>query len=103
VVVIKKTIKEIIEYRVNEGCYIIYDNKGDFYVVYGTSYKLITGGSLYDIIMSFVKEKTGWKYTEKHIRLNKRSDSQSWIYLNSENEDEVIDVDDLYIDGIKQK
>lgn len=96
---IKKKIKEIVEYRVNEKCYLIYDNEGDFFVIYGTSYKVVKGGSLYDVIMSFVKENTGWKYTEKHIRHNKETDYKTWVYLDKDIVNEIIDIDTLYIDG----
>jgi hypothetical protein len=97
------SLNDIIKSRVKHKCYLIYDAEGDLFLVYGTSYRVIKSGSLYDIILSFIFKSTSWKYTERHIKMNKNLDYRSWTYLNSQSKDIVIDVDTLYIDGIKQE
>ncbi|WP_349730440.1 hypothetical protein [Peribacillus frigoritolerans] len=100
--VIKKYIKDIVEYRSREKCYLIYDDAGDFIVISRSRWRIVEGGSMYDILMSFLKEKTGWKFTERRIIRDRDNNHETWKDLNDDIKEKVIDIDVLFIDGIKE-
>ncbi|GAB6254515.1 hypothetical protein [Peribacillus sp. N1] len=99
---IKKIISDIVKNRYREKCYLIYDNEGDFFVIYGTRCRTVEGGNLYDILMSFLKEKTGWKYTVSKIIHDRDTNHETWKDLNNDINEKVIDIAVLFIDGIKE-
>ena len=99
---IKKAIKDIVEYRSKEKCYLIYDDKGDFFIIYGSKWRVVKGESLHEILFSFLKDKTSWSFTEKRIIRDRDSNLEGWQYLNKDVEDKIIDIDVLFIDGKKQ-
>lgn len=100
---IKKSIKEIVENRYKEKCYLIYDNEGDFFVIYGSMWRTIENGWLYDALISFVKGgEVKWPFYEKRIILDRDQSPREWKYLNKEVEDKVIHIDELFIDGEKK-
>lgn len=99
---IKKNISDIVKNRYRQKCYLIYDNEGDFFLIYGTRWRTVVGGDLYDILMSFLKKKTGWDYTERSIIRNRDNKHETWNDLNNDINEKVIDIEVLYIDGIKE-
>ncbi|KLV29835.1 hypothetical protein [Priestia megaterium] len=98
---IKKTIKDIVEYRSKEKCYLIYDVEGDFFIIYGSKWRIVEGESLYEILFSFLKDKRRWSFTEKRIIRDRDDNLEEWQYLNRDVEDKIIDIDVLFIDGEK--
>jgi len=102
VVDIKKAIKDIVEYRSKEKCYLIYDDEGDFFIIYGSKWRVVKGESLHEILFSFLKDKTSWSFTEKRIIRDRDSNLEGWQYLNRDVKDKIIDIDVLFIDGEKK-
>ncbi|MDF2013300.1 hypothetical protein [Priestia megaterium] len=100
---IKKPIKDIVEYRSKEKCYLIYDVKGDFFIIYGSRWRIVEGDSLYEILFSFLEGKRGWSFTEKRIIRDRDDNLEEWQYLNKNVEDKIIDIDVLFIDGEKEE
>ena len=100
---IKKSIKEIVENRYKEKCYLIYDDEGDFFIIYGSKWRIVKGGWLYDVLISFLKNKTGWPFTEKNIIRDRDQNLKEWQYLNKDEEDKFIDIEVLFIDGEKEE
>lgn len=94
----KKKIEEILFSRVNQKCYIIYEQTEDFYVIYGSYIKHVIGGDFYDKLNYFHLNNDKWSFTERHIR-HERHNNEKWEYLDKENKQKVIDIDTLYIDG----
>ncbi|MGQ3380764.1 hypothetical protein ACT6P6_22145 [Priestia endophytica] len=99
---IKKAIKDITEDRRKEKCYLIYDDEGDFFVIYGSRWRVVKGGYLYDVLISFLKKKTGWLYPKKNIIRDQNSNPEEWKYLNTDINDKIINIDILFIDGEKK-
>src|SRR5699024_744219 len=101
---VKKSVEEIIRDRTKQKCYLIYEQSGDFSLVYGSFYRRVVHGNFYDLLISYHKGSTGWDFTDRHIRYDRNDapESQgSWNHIN-EVKKEVIDIDTLYIDGVKQ-
>ncbi|MGG3480597.1 hypothetical protein ABES21_24280 [Peribacillus frigoritolerans] len=98
---IKKKISDIVKNRYRQKCYLIYDDEGDFFVIYGTRWRTVEGGDLYDILMSFLESKKSWEFTERRIIRN-RNNGETWKDLNNDMNEKIIDIDVLYIDGIKE-
>lgn len=99
---IKKAIKDIVEYRSKEKCYLIYDDEEDFFIIYGSKWRIVKCESLYDILISFLEDKTGWSFTEKRIISDRDNNLEGWQYLNKDVEDKIIDINVLFIDGEKK-
>lgn len=101
---IKKKIEELMQRRTNQKCYLIYEQSGDFFLVYGTYYKRVIGGNLYDLLMSFHKKISSWPYVEKHIKRDRNFNPgdyhyQEWKPINAELKQATLDIDTFYIDG----
>lgn len=102
----KMTLESITNYRRNEKCYLIMHNEGDYFVVYGTQYREVIGGELWDIITAFIKGDVDWKFVDKRLIFNRDDEYREGHKHNWKNYNEVktkvLDVDSLYIDGEKQ-
>lgn len=102
---IKKVLDELMERRTTQKCYLIYEQSGDFFLVYGTYYKRVIGGNLYDLLMSFHNKKiSSWSFVEKRIKRDrdlKPEDVhyQEWKPISAELKREALDIDTFYIDG----
>ena len=79
----------------------MYDQLGDFYVVYGTLFNHVVGGDFYDLLINFHLGKVKWTYTERHIKYEK--DNQEWKYIDKEINHIILDIDTIYIDGERIK
>ena len=103
----KISLRDITNYRRNEKCYLIDHEEGDYFVIYGTKYREVIGGELWDAISSFIKGDVGWKFVERGLRFNRDDEyreghKHNWNDYNEKVKDKVLDVDRLYIDGEKQ-
>ena len=102
------SLREITNYRTREKCYLIEHEDGDFFVIYGTKYREVLYGELYDVISSFLKGNVGWKFADKRLRFNRDDEyreghKHNWLDFNEEVKEKILDVDLLYIDGEKQE
>lgn len=102
----KLSIEEITNFRGNTHHYTIYDVEGDIHLIYGSFYRKVVGGPLYDSTLNFIKDNSYWDSARKRIawdRDNEREEERNnWIYMNNEFKKFTIDVEQLYLDGIKK-
>lgn len=99
-------LREIISYRINQKCYLIIDTEDNFYVVYGTYFRKVDYGKLYDTISSFIGDKQSWSFVNNRIKINSQDDPNErklWVKLDSEIKNSEIDVVAIYVDGEKTK
>ncbi|MBU9674799.1 hypothetical protein KQ939_17005 [Planococcus sp. CP5-4] len=103
----KLSIEEITYSRGRTNHYTIYDVKGDIHLIFGSYYRKVVGGPLYESTMYFIKDNSKWNLARKRIIQNRDKETieerDNWIYLSSELKDFVIDVEELYLDGIRKK
>lgn len=102
----KFTIEEITYFRGNTHHYVIYDTEGDIHLIFGTFYRKVVGGSLYDSTISFIKDNSHWDYARKRIEWNRDNEEKEkgdkWLYMNNEFKNLTIDLEELYLDGVKK-
>ena len=104
---IKMILKDITAYRQKTKCYLIEDSEGDFLVIYGTKFRKVISGVLYDAIILFQKEKVRWRFVERRIKANRDDEyrtrsKDNWFDLDKDAKEKVIDVVALYVDGEKR-
>ncbi|MEZ7170766.1 hypothetical protein [Sporosarcina sp. OR05] len=104
----KMTLRDITEYRRNEKCYLIEHDDGDYFVVYGSKYREVIGGELWDLITAFVNEKINWKQVSNRLIFNRDDEfreghKHKWSHFDNESKNKVLDVQKLYIDGEKRE
>lgn len=100
---IKKSIRDIVEYPYKEKSYLIYDNDGDFFVIYERRWKKVIGGDLYNVFMTFLKGNIEWNYPRKTIVRDLDRNLKEWQYLDDDAKDKIVDIEVLFINGEKQE
>ncbi|WP_342505857.1 hypothetical protein [Sporosarcina sp. FSL K6-2383] len=103
----KISLRDVTNRRRKEKCYLIEHEDGDYFVIYGSKYREVIGGDLWDSISSFIKGDVGWNFVDKRLRFNRDDEyreghKHNWQDFNEEVKAKVLDVDSLYIDGEKQ-
>lgn len=101
-------IEEITYFRGKTNHYTIYDIEGDIHLIYGTFYRKVVGGPLYDSTIAFFKGDISWKTARKNIERSRDSDIKEerdqWTYMTKDEFDKIIvDVEELYVDGEKRE
>lgn len=99
----KKRLEEVLNFPYNKNCYLIYDNTGDFFVIYKGNWLKVIGTDFYDLLMSFEKGKTSWNFTEKHIKHRFELNRSIWTRLTDEFTETVLDINTVYVDGNKNE
>ncbi|OOE22026.1 hypothetical protein BSR82_04815 [Bacillus subtilis] len=75
-------------------------------VIYQAEYRWVLGGELYDCFIDFLKKRIGWQFCERRVRWryhdNLKHQETEWKSIDDEFQEQVIDIDKLYVDGKEQ-
>lgn len=96
--------KEILIHKNKEQCLIIENSDEDYYIVYGTKFRLVEYGDLYSFIYSFTSGKVGWNFVKRRIKhdlYDNHKAKNDWESIDGTTKDLEIDVISLFIDGKK--
>lgn len=107
-------LSEILNYRINEKCYLIKDRKGNLIIVYGTQYRKVEVDDLYNAVNNrlcitlkeYLDGGGDWESVSRLIKhdLNDNPNSKMhWTYLDKKARDQQIDVVLLLVDGKKRE